>query len=403
MTDHRLVPPDDELGTTQPSRQGEVPDWFTTSEESEPMIIKPPVPPDEDIPVKLPTVEELAAAEAAAKPLEPGASPVASTSAEDKTPVEPDEVADDEADALPPEDAADTDTDTELYDEDEEDDEDDEYEDEAVAPPPPPVGTRRRPVRAPAAPPMPPSGRGYGCADVITAIFLLLTVLSVSITILLIANPRSSLNPLPYPTYPPILVLASPLPTDTPTSTPTPEPATPTPIATRTFTATATHTATATPTITNTPVVGKASAAVNPTQGLAAVTARPTLPQYTQSPFPFTIKPIRYTANTTKDACQWQSIAGTVVDLEGKPIKGLAIRVSGSNGNIDEVHYSGTESRYGEGGFEVFLGPVPREDRYTVQLLGRTGSPISDTITVDTRSSCNENVAVVGFVQNHAY
>jgi len=390
MTDHRLVPPDDELGTTQPSRQGEVPDWFTTSEESEPMIIKPPVPPEDDIPVKLPTVEELAAAEAA-KP----AAPVASTSAEDTPPVEPDDA------------ETDDDTSDEIADLDEDDyaaDEDEEAYADAQTAPPPPVGTRRRPVRQPAYPVTPPPGRGYGCADVITAIFLLLTVLSVSITILLIANPRSPLNPLPYPTFPPVLVLASPIPTDTPTHTPTPEPPTPTPLATSTSTPTATNTATATPTITNTPVVGGASAAAaSPTQGLAAVTARPTLPQYTQSPFAFTTKPIRYQANTTKEGCEWMSIAGTVVDLEGKPIKGIAIRVSGSNGNIDEVHYSGTENRFGDSGFEVFLGPKPREDQYKVQVLGRTGAPISDTITVDTRSSCNENVAVIGFVQNHAY
>ncbi|MCC7449245.1 MAG: hypothetical protein IT324_17630 [Anaerolineae bacterium] len=390
MTDHRLVPPDDELGTTQPSRQGEVPDWFTTSEESEPMIIKPPVPPEEDIPVKLPTVEELAAAESA-QSAEPAAT------AGNEPPAESDDEAD--SDTPLPDDAAELDE--EDYDED---DDVEAYTDAQTAPPPLPVGTRRRPVRQPAYPVAPPPGRGYGCADVITAIFLLLTILSVSITILLLANPRSPLNPLPYPTFPPVLVLASPLPTDTPTYTPTPEPPTPTPLATYTFTPTATYTPTATPTVTNTPVVGGASAAAaSPTQGLAAVTAGPTLPPYTQSPFPFTTKPIRYQANTTKDGCQWQSIAGTVVDLEGKPIKGLAIRVAGSNGNIDEVHYSGTESRFGDSGFEVFLGPVPREDRYTVQLLGRTGAPISDTITVDTRSSCNENVAVIGFVQNHAY
>ena len=36
-------------------------------------------------------------------------------------------------------------------------------------------------------------------------------------------------------------------------------------------------------------------------------------------------------------------------------------------------------------------------------LLGRTGAPISDTITVETHEGCNQNVVIVNFVQNHAY
>jgi hypothetical protein len=260
-------------------------------------------------------------------------------------------------------------------------------------------GTRRRRTTSPPLQPQLSSSRGYGCADVITAIFLLLTVLVASVTILLIANPRSALNPFPAPTFPVLSVLASPLPTETATETFTPEPNTPTPLPSPTPTATPLPTATATPTATDTPVVG---GGVSPTQAQTE-SAAATLPQYTLSPFPFTVKPIRFAANTTKDGCQWQSIAGTVVDLAGKPIKGLAIRVAGSNGNIDEVHYSGTALTFGESGFEVFLGAIPREDQYTIQLLGRTGAPISDTIEITTRTGCEQNVVIVSFVQNHPY
>src|SRR5258706_8931878 len=147
-----------------------------------------------------------------------------------------------------------------------------------------PVRTRRRPPAAPT--PMPiPQGRGYSCADVVTAIFLLLSVLVVSYTILLIANPRSPLNPLPFPTYQPLSVLPSPLPSDTPTRTFTPEPFTATPTATNTPLPTATNTATQTPTSTPTPVVG----AGIPTKTSAA---QATAPLYTQSAFPFTTKPL---------------------------------------------------------------------------------------------------------------
>jgi hypothetical protein len=345
MTDHHLVPDDD---PTQPARQGEVPDWFATPEDASPVV----------------SAADEAAEKAAEKPPEiPAAIPAQSDSPDDEM-AEPDD-----------------------YEESTEEDEEESYA--------PPVGTRRRPPDA--AQPFPaamPSGRGYGCADVITAIFLLLSVLSISATVLLIANPRSPLNPFPAPTYPPQLVLPSPLPTETPTVTPT-------------FTATVnsptpspspTRTPTATPTVTSTPVIRGGSA---PTQTTTARAA--TQPQYTLSPFPFTVKPVKFTSNTTKEGCDWQSIAGTVLDLSGRPIKGLAVRVTGSNGNIDEVQYSGTELRFGDSGFEVFLGAKPREDEYTVQLLGRTGAPISETVTINTKATCDQNVALVNFVQNHPY
>jgi hypothetical protein len=338
--------PDDSL----PGEPNEVPDWFATSEESSPVVNESPD--EEPSPPALPADEEADRIEAGEGEL--------------------DEEAGDE------------------YDEPEEE------EVEEALPPAPPIRTRRRrPGGQPTVVTVAPSGRGYACADVITAIFLLLTILVISATILLLANPRSALNPLQPPTYPAILVLATELPTNTPTQTFTPEPATPTPIPS----ATPTHTLTPTPTVTNTPVVGGGTL---PTV-TQTVRSAPTEPPFTLSPFPFTVKPLRYMANTTQDGCQWQSIAGSVVDMANKPIKGLAIRVTGSNGNIDEVHYSGTEARFGEGGFEVFLGATPREDEYTIQLLGRTGAPISDAIDIKTKASCDQNVVIVSFTQNHPY
>src|SRR5712692_9685563 len=125
------------------------------------------------------------------------------------------------------------------------------------------TGTRRRASTAPRPPAraqydtvadLEPE-RGYGCADVITAIFLLGSITVCALTVLLIANPRSPLNPLPPPGPLVLLVLPSPAPTDTPTMTFTPLPASPTPLDTATFTPTITPTPTGTPTATQTPVV----------------------------------------------------------------------------------------------------------------------------------------------------
>ncbi len=225
--------------------------------------------------------------------------------------------------------------------------------------------------------------------DAGTAIFLLLTVGMIGYTLLLIADPRSSLNPLRRPTSIAQFVIATDLPTNTPTATPTPGPATATATATSTRTLTSTATATHTPTITNTPVLAV------PTQS-GATSAPPTASgaQY------YTAKPIAYRPNGTSDGCKWSSVAGTVLDRNGTPVAGIAVRIVGGGGTIDETHYSGQEPRFGPGGFEAFLGTQPREDDYTVQLLGKTGSPLSDAVPVHTKTGCQQNVAFVSFQQS---
>ena len=221
--------------------------------------------------------------------------------------------------------------------------------------------------------------------DAVTAIFLLLTVGVIAFTLLLIADPHSPLNPLPRPTLIARLVIA----TDLPTNTPTPGPATSTPTATPTRTATPSATATSFPTITNTPVLAV------PTQ--SGVTNR--APTVSAAQY-YTAKPVAYQANLTSDGCKWSSVAGTVLDKTGAPVAGIAVRIVGGGGTIDETHYSGQEPRFGPGGFEAFLGTQPREDDYTIQLLGKTGSPLSDAVPVHTKTGCQQNVAFVTFQQS---
>lgn len=254
-----------------------------------------------------------------------------------------------------------------------------------------------------------PLPSGYGCADVITAFFILLSVGVVALTILLIANPYAPINPFPPPTPLALLVLATPEPTLTPSATFTPEPPTippptepPTPTPSETPIPTATETPT--PTITPTPVVG----------GIVAITAAPTLPQAplptgggTRSPYPFSLHAIRYQAHDGSEGCQWQSLAGLVLNMQGQPRTreegSLTVRITSADGNIDEFHYTGEQPKFGPSGFEAFLGTRPRVGDYTVQLLGITGVPISEKVTVQARNTCEENVVIVEFIQNYIY
>jgi hypothetical protein len=119
--------------------------------------------------------------------------------------------------------------------------------------------------------------------------------------------------------------------------------------------------------------------------------------------FPFTLQgeAVTYVRNSNGEGCAWSSIAGQVLDLNGGPIPDLVIQVTGEN--FQHIAWSGTERRFGASGYEVLLETTPTETEYVVQLMMQTGMPLSEPIVVRTLSSCDRNVAIVNFVQNHPY
>jgi hypothetical protein len=259
--------------------------------------------------------------------------------------------------------------------------------------------------------------------DLITVVFLAGTVAAIAFVVLVLNDPQSAINPFPPPTVPPLALLPTFTPTSTPTITPsasvTPLPSeTPTPSITPTPsdtpTPTATETVSATPVLPgatplgsqHTPTPGPTSPADAPLDDGSGNTVngdpvRTPIPQPTRSEFPFTASEVTYEANANNDGCAWLSIAGTVTDLRGDPLPGLAVQIQGTSFN--QVQFAGGASDWGLAGFEFQVGTTPESGEYTLQLLGATGGAVSDAITVETGDTCTTNVAVVEFVQNHAY
>ena len=254
--------------------------------------------------------------------------------------------------------------------------------------------------------------------DLLTLLFVVLTVGLIAAVVLINNNPNTPLNPFPPPTVPALLVLPTmtPTPTGTATATPTITP-TPsdTPTATATPTASATPTETPTPTHTPTQVILAAPAATEPPtasllddgSGGAVPGSQGGAPNSpgenpaTQAPYPFTASEVRYEANDSDEGCRWLGIAGTVSGLEGDPLPGVAIEINGEN--FRQVLFSGSAPRWGSGGFEFTVGAAPRSAEYTLRLLGPTGGPISEVLTVETGNTCQSNVAIVEFTQNYPY
>ena len=163
---------------------------------------------------------------------------------------------------------------------------------------------------------------------------------------------RPTSEPTITPTFPP--PTATPTPTDTPTNTPTPGPS-------------------------------------------------PTATQ-TRAPFPFTrsdASPI-YEQNFANAAgCNWLGIGGDVLDLNRSPVPAGQYRVHVWGCGIDERATVGGAPAYGPSGYEQFIFNAPVVRQCNVQLETANGTAVSQVYSVDTRASCNQNLVLFYFVQNH--
>lgn len=266
----------------------------------------------------------------------------------------------------------------------------------------------------------PEQRRGCFSPNAVAIIFVVLTGLFLVYFGTLLVNPYLPVNPFPPRTPLPIYVIATAdasavaqdsatkipetprlttlVPTVTPSQTPT---ATPSPTVTQMVVAPP-RLPTATPVAVTATLVG----GVAPQTSVETVFTPPApvdAAQVTRSPFPFTLanEVVTYIPNPNDQGCRWASIAGAVVSLNGEAVSGLAVRVVGEG--IDEIRFTGTAPAFGPGGYEIFLNGAPLDAQYTVQLLSQTGAPISEAFTVSTATECDQNVAVVSFVQNHTY
>ncbi len=229
-------------------------------------------------------------------------------------------------------------------------------------------------------------GARLALLDLLSLGIVALTLLVAAWVFIVMRDPYGAFNPFP-PAPPPTEVTIVPY-RDGTQSAGTP-PA---------WSAVPTKTATRTPTLPTTP-----TSAATPTPLIPTLT--PTLrwtltPSYTPAAFAYTLEgeAVTYTLNSNENGCAWQSIAGRVTGLNGEPIVGLFIHISGEG--IDEMLPTGNQPTFGESGYELMLGDTPQSGEYVVELIGQDGTILSDQILVETLDRCEQNVALVNFVKN---
>ncbi len=223
-----------------------------------------------------------------------------------------------------------------------------------------------------------PSGRKP--YNFLAFLFLVGTIGVFVYLVVIIQNPHSSLNPFPPATLIPTPTL---IPFESQNALPIPAPTTPT----------------ATRFPTTIPREG-----LTPGGPLASPTGVTPLPggTITVSVMPFALQNEAVTYRKHPDGCKGLWLVGQVFDQTANPLPGLPVQVTGTvfQGAIE---FTGSAPRWGTSGYEFELNSTPVEDQFVAQLLNTTGQPLSEPVVVKTLASCEQNVAVVNFVQNHPF
>lgn len=227
--------------------------------------------------------------------------------------------------------------------------------------------------------------------NILTLVFLLATMCMALAFLVVFINPQVPFNPFP----PPVLAMqpaqgAEPTQAPTTASTATP---------TRTvFPATWTPEPTI-PVMTDTPVPQDTPTSSVPTP---IVEVSPGSVDFTFA-MHGTPAPVSTTLIKNEVGCNWMGAAGQALDLQGRPIIGLLIKVSGTLAGkpLDLISMTGTETRYGDGGYEITLADRPLDSRgeLTIQLLDQASLPLSQAYTFDTVNDCKKNLILINFRQ----
>ncbi len=231
-------------------------------------------------------------------------------------------------------------------------------------------------------------------ANLLTLVFLLATFGACGLIITIWNNPYSAVNPFPPDTPFPMVITETPIATAIPSATTAPT-RPPTEIPTITLTPTETMIPV---TLTFTPIP---PSDLGLTLGTPGASGDPSVPPTAVQPFVLQVlnsQQVFYITNPDgRGGCNWASLTGTVIGLDGSGVIGYGVHITGEG--IDQTVATGSETSAGPGGWEHQLGDAPRDATYTVQLLDPSGSPASEPYQVRTVDDCSRNIAAVRFIQ----
>ena len=125
-----------------------------------------------------------------------------------------------------------------------------------------------------------------------------------------------------------------------------------------------------------------------------------------KSPYSVTVEYVSSTKYYPELGCNWQGVAGIVLDVNNAHIYGLQLLLLGywNDQSINNFMISGTfPLLYGQSGWEFTLGDKPINTKGTlyIQLRDQGGSvKLSEDVYINTYSDCNKNMVYIKFKKN---
>lgn len=105
-----------------------------------------------------------------------------------------------------------------------------------------------------------------------------------------------------------------------------------------------------------------------------------------------------FTSNFANDhGCDWQGVAGQVLDASGQPLIGTRIIALGEGDRLETE--SGTASAYGASGWEIQVGNAAREVFFLVAIYDEVRGEFVGGIRVDFPGDCSSNLALLNLVR----
>ncbi len=222
--------------------------------------------------------------------------------------------------------------------------------------------------------------------NILTILLLLGTLCVAGVLLTVFINPTAGINPFPPATLPSLISL--------PTATPTPRIILP-----ATWTPTAPPAPTITPTETAVPTESQMVEITPSPEPQNEPTESGGMPYVLQQGDPVAIPNIGH----PEAGCNWMGVAGQATGLNGAPVVGLFVQLSGTlAGNPEEqLGMTGTATQYGQAGYEFNLGdkPLASEDTMWVQLFDQAMLPLSDKVYFETYADCQRNLIFINFNQ----
>ncbi|MEO1645869.1 MAG: hypothetical protein AAFR67_11820 [Chloroflexota bacterium] len=249
--------------------------------------------------------------------------------------------------------------------------------------------------------------------NILTIVFLVGAIIACGVTALLFLLTDSNTDDLfdAAAALPTEFATGTPTITLTPSTSPTTLPASFTPTFTPTLTPTLTLTpipsATTTPSLEPSPTITTTDLPTSsPSPTLSPEPTTPvagTLPP-SPSPFLFALQSEpQYTSNINASGCTWQGIGGQILDLNGNAYSNpLTIRVVGGGLPAAREATSGSNTLYGNGGYEVQLANGINTQTYFVQVFTSLGTPVTEQVQVTFSGTCEGNLALLTFQQTRS-